>query len=247
MRPCGPTTKGSERAFQLRSASAGSCSAGLGRRARQLRPSSVEMSVPLGPTVIQDLRSSVISHGRAEAVGWGLRGLPGHSDVRAESSRARGVVRLLRVPANGHAERIVLECDGEDTRGRIVPRDGNTDLVPVGQLVVGVYVGVLVDKVVESAPPGPLVPNHISGLGSGWMSFGERQDELLTAKAWNAVHCSETRLGVLIALSLQSVVAGRVLRGAEGEMPVDRVAQNIAIAVRCGSASRPTSRRCWGW
>src|SRR5215472_13980286 len=53
MRPLGPTTKGSERAFQLRSASDASCSAALGCTARQLRPSSVEMSVPFGPTVIQ--------------------------------------------------------------------------------------------------------------------------------------------------------------------------------------------------
>jgi hypothetical protein len=48
-----PWTKGRERAFQLRSASGGSV--GVGWRARQLRPSSVEMSVPLGPTVIQVL------------------------------------------------------------------------------------------------------------------------------------------------------------------------------------------------
>ena len=53
MRPLGPTTKGSERAFQFLSASGGSV--GLGLRERQLRPSSVEMSVPLGPTVIQVL------------------------------------------------------------------------------------------------------------------------------------------------------------------------------------------------
>ena len=53
MRPWGPTTKGRERAFQCWSASAGSL--GLGWRGRQLRPSSVEMSVPLGPTVIQVL------------------------------------------------------------------------------------------------------------------------------------------------------------------------------------------------
>ena len=51
MRPLGPTTKGSERAFQFLSASGGSLAVGV--RARQLRPSSVEMSVPLGPTVIQ--------------------------------------------------------------------------------------------------------------------------------------------------------------------------------------------------
>ena len=51
MRPCGPTTKGSERAFQFLSASGGSC--GLGFRGVQFLPSSREMSVPLGPTVIQ--------------------------------------------------------------------------------------------------------------------------------------------------------------------------------------------------
>ena len=51
MRPLGPTTKGSERAFQFLSASGASC--GVAVRGRQLWPSSVEMSVPLGPTVIQ--------------------------------------------------------------------------------------------------------------------------------------------------------------------------------------------------
>ena len=55
MRPWGPTTKGSERAFQSRSASGGSPAAEFGLRACQLRPSSVEISVPLGPTVIQVL------------------------------------------------------------------------------------------------------------------------------------------------------------------------------------------------
>jgi hypothetical protein len=55
MRPCGPTTKGRESAFQLRSAPGASWSAGSGWTARQLRPSSVETSVPLGPTVIQVL------------------------------------------------------------------------------------------------------------------------------------------------------------------------------------------------
>ena len=51
MRPCGPTTKGRERAFQFLSASGGSC--GLGFKDVQFFPSSREMSVPLGPTVIQ--------------------------------------------------------------------------------------------------------------------------------------------------------------------------------------------------
>jgi len=51
MRPCGPTTKGSERAFQFLSASGGSLFDGL--RGVQFLLSSVEMSVPLGPTVIQ--------------------------------------------------------------------------------------------------------------------------------------------------------------------------------------------------
>jgi len=55
MRPWGPTTKGRDRAFQCWSSS-GVVSGfwGLGFRGRQLRPSSVEMSVPFGPTVIQD-------------------------------------------------------------------------------------------------------------------------------------------------------------------------------------------------
>ena len=53
MRPLGPTTNGSERAFQLLSAFCGS--AGVGFKGLQLRPSSWEMSVPLGPTVIQVL------------------------------------------------------------------------------------------------------------------------------------------------------------------------------------------------
>jgi hypothetical protein len=52
MRPWEPATKGSESAFQLRSALVGSWSAGLGWRGRQLRPSPVEMSVPLGPALI---------------------------------------------------------------------------------------------------------------------------------------------------------------------------------------------------
>jgi hypothetical protein len=51
MRPCGPTTKGSERAFQFLPASGGSC--GLGLRDVQFFPSSREMSAPLGPMVIQ--------------------------------------------------------------------------------------------------------------------------------------------------------------------------------------------------
>ena len=51
MRPWGPTTNGSERAFQFLSASWGSVAVGF--RGLQLRPSSREMSVPLGPTVIQ--------------------------------------------------------------------------------------------------------------------------------------------------------------------------------------------------
>ena len=51
MRPLGPTTKGSERAFQFLSASGGSEAVGL--RGLQFFPSSREMSVPLGPTVIQ--------------------------------------------------------------------------------------------------------------------------------------------------------------------------------------------------
>ena len=53
MRPLGPTTKGRERAFQFLSASGASCAAGW--RALQFLPSSREMSVPLGPTVIQVL------------------------------------------------------------------------------------------------------------------------------------------------------------------------------------------------
>ena len=55
MRPCGPTTNGSESAFQLRSASGASCSAASGWIACQLIPSFVEVSVPFGPTVIQVL------------------------------------------------------------------------------------------------------------------------------------------------------------------------------------------------
>ena len=110
---------------------------------------------------------SVISHGRAEAVGWGGGGLPGHANVRAEGSRARRVVGLLRVPANGHSDRIVLECDGEDTRGRIVPREWNTDLVPVGQLIVWVYIGVLVNKVVEECAAGAAGSEPHLGLGIG--------------------------------------------------------------------------------
>ena len=51
MRPWGPTTKGRERAFQFLSASGGSEAVGL--RGLQFFPSSREMSVPLGPTVIQ--------------------------------------------------------------------------------------------------------------------------------------------------------------------------------------------------
>lgn len=53
MRPWGPTTKGSERAFQFLSASGGWLRPG--RRAIQFVPSSREMSEPLGPTVIQAL------------------------------------------------------------------------------------------------------------------------------------------------------------------------------------------------
>ena len=59
MRPSGPTAKGSERAFQFLSVSAGS--PGDGFRARQLRPSSVEMSVPFGPTVIQVFPSALLA------------------------------------------------------------------------------------------------------------------------------------------------------------------------------------------
>jgi len=55
MRPCGPTTNGSESAFQLRSASGASCSAASGCTACQLSPSFLETSVPFGPTVIQVL------------------------------------------------------------------------------------------------------------------------------------------------------------------------------------------------
>jgi len=50
MRPLGPTTKGRERAFQFWFESGASVGPGL--RARQFLPSSVEMSVPFGPTVI---------------------------------------------------------------------------------------------------------------------------------------------------------------------------------------------------
>ena len=57
MRPSGPTAKGSERAFQFLSASAGSPDDGF--RGRQWRPSSVEMSVPFGPTVIQVFASAL--------------------------------------------------------------------------------------------------------------------------------------------------------------------------------------------
>ncbi len=53
MRPCGPTTKGNDSAFQFLSASGASCDAASGWSARQFLPSSVETSVPLGPTVIQ--------------------------------------------------------------------------------------------------------------------------------------------------------------------------------------------------
>ncbi len=61
MRPWGPTTKGRERAFQFLSVSLLASRSvfggwlGQGRRAVQLLPSSREMSVPLGPTVIQVL------------------------------------------------------------------------------------------------------------------------------------------------------------------------------------------------
>jgi hypothetical protein len=51
IRPLGPTTNGSESAFQCWSVSG--ASPGNGRKGRQLRPSSVEMSVPFAPTVIQ--------------------------------------------------------------------------------------------------------------------------------------------------------------------------------------------------
>ncbi len=51
MRPLGPTTKGRDRAFQFWSASG--ASEGEGFKGCQFLPSSVEMSVPLGPTVIQ--------------------------------------------------------------------------------------------------------------------------------------------------------------------------------------------------
>ena len=45
----------------------------------------------------------------------------------------------------------------------------------------------------------------------------------------DAIRCSQTRLGVLISLGLPVLRAGRVLRVAEGKVPVNRVAQNIAI------------------
>ena len=51
MRPWGPTTKGSERAFQFLSASGASVEMGL--RGASFCRRRVEMSVPLGPTVIQ--------------------------------------------------------------------------------------------------------------------------------------------------------------------------------------------------
>src|ERR1035437_3116024 len=60
MRPLGPTTKGSERAFQLPSSSG--C---------QVLPSSRLMSEPLVPTVIQSLRLS--DHWTAERKPWGGR------------------------------------------------------------------------------------------------------------------------------------------------------------------------------
>ena len=69
MRPWGPTTKGRDRAFQCWSASG--ASPGVGRSGRQLRPSSVEMSVPLGPTVIQVLVVGGVGYRGAEAVRWG--------------------------------------------------------------------------------------------------------------------------------------------------------------------------------
>lgn len=50
MRPLVPTTKGSESAFQFLSASAASAAPAF--RGLQCRPSSVETSVPLGPTAI---------------------------------------------------------------------------------------------------------------------------------------------------------------------------------------------------
>ena len=62
--PFGPTTKGSEMAFQFRSASAGSCRPASGRTARQFFPSSVETSVPFGPTVIHVL--AVLSYATEE-------------------------------------------------------------------------------------------------------------------------------------------------------------------------------------
>jgi hypothetical protein len=51
MRPFGPTTNGWESAFELRSASR--TSVGSRIRPRQIRPPSVETSVPLGPTVMR--------------------------------------------------------------------------------------------------------------------------------------------------------------------------------------------------
>ena len=86
MRPCGPTTKGSERAFQLRSASVGSCSAGLGWRAHQVRPSSVEMSVPLGPTGDPGLVAVSLDDSGTEPSGW----IGQCKSVAASQDRLRG-------------------------------------------------------------------------------------------------------------------------------------------------------------
>ena len=59
---------------------------GEGVSGRQFFPSSVEMSVPFGPTVIQSFWCVVVGYGGAVAVGWGLRCYPTFSGIIRENA-----------------------------------------------------------------------------------------------------------------------------------------------------------------
>ena len=77
----------------------------MGLRGVQFFPSSREMSVPLGPTVIQSFWVGVVGYGGAVAVGWGLGGLSTSDRTISRDCRRRYeavVVGFTIIAADDH-------------------------------------------------------------------------------------------------------------------------------------------------